>query len=76
MRNAIRVFESLSPSHLNNIIPVIEQGLELEKATYLATKDPASRCKISDTCFLLSLLHARQLNINRPGGDVVGDLLN
>lgn len=69
-----KLIDSLTPSQLSNIIPVIEQGLELEKATYLATKDPDSRRRIADTCFHLSLLYVRQLNTNRLRMELPDDL--
>lgn len=68
-----QLIEALTPSQLSNIIPVIEQGLEFEKATYIATKDPESRRRIADTCFYLSLLYVRQLNINGFGMEVPDD---
>lgn len=60
-----RIHETLNASQIANIIPVIEQGIELEKATYLATRDPESRSRISDSCVFLSELYIRQMNINR-----------
>lgn len=67
------IIETLTREQLAHIIPVIEQGLEFEKATYLATKDPESRRRIADTCYHLSLLYFRQVNINRLGMEVPDD---
>lgn len=74
MRGAIKIIESLSFAQISNIIPVIEQGLELEKVEYLATKDPVLRTRIADTSVFLSLLYFRKLNVDRPGGQLFNDL--
>lgn len=60
--------ETLTPKQISHIIPILEQGLELEKVKYLATKDPSARPRIADSCVFLSSLRVRQLFIRR-GGD-------
>lgn len=50
------------------IIPVIENGLELEKLKYLATHDPQSQQRITDTTVLLSFLYFRAWDLS-SGGD-------
>lgn len=67
--------ELLSITQISHIIPVIEQGLELTKLEYLATKDPDKRNQISASCVLLSFLRLRKLDINGPGGDVLDDVV-
>ena len=69
MCGANKFIESLSFVQISNIIPVIEQGLELEKVEYIATKDPAVRARIADTSVFLSLLYFRKMNVDRPGGE-------
>lgn len=71
-----KIIESLTLEQLSNIIPVIEQGLELTKIEYIATKAPDTRCQIADTCVLLSFLYARKLYIDRPSSNIMGDLFD
>lgn len=54
------VIDRLDISQLDNIIISLEQSLEMDKLEYLATKDPDTRTRISDTCFFLSILYCRR----------------
>ena len=65
-----KLIETLTPTQLSHIIPVIEQGLEFEKLKYPATKDLESLDRITDTCLFLSSLYLRQLDINGAHGDL------
>lgn len=60
-----RIIESLTLEQIQNIIPVIEQGIEFESLKYPATKDPKSLSRISDSCLFLSLLYIWKMNIDR-----------
>lgn len=73
MRHFYNVIATLPGVDISNIIYIMEQGLELEKAHYIATKNPDSRKRIADSCVFLSVLHFRQLDINRPGGHISDD---
>lgn len=62
MRNVIRLLDHLTPTQVNHIIAVIEKGLEMERLEQLATRNPDSRARISDTCVFLSVLYLRKVN--------------
>lgn len=63
------LIESLDPSRLLNVILITEQGLELEKLHYSATKDLESLNRINDTCLFLSALYIRKLDLDGPHCD-------
>ena len=56
------LLSTLTDSQIESLIPVIEQGMELDKLTYIATRDEALRDRISDTCVFLSVLYFRRIS--------------
>jgi len=59
---SLTFIESLHSTQLTNIIATLEKGMELDKLEYLATNDPKTRTRISDSCLLLSFLYFRQMS--------------
>jgi hypothetical protein len=57
----IEFIKALTPTQVSHIIPILEDGLELQKLKYLATRDEQLRIVISDGCVLLSFLYFRSL---------------
>jgi hypothetical protein len=57
----IEFIQALTSTQLASIIPVIEDGLEIQKIKCLASPDEEIRNRISDTCVLLSFLYFRQI---------------
>lgn len=75
MHHSHSILKTLESVETRNIIYIMEQGLELEKAHYLATKNPQSRRRIADSCVLLSVLHFRQLNSDGTGSHTLDDVV-
>lgn len=66
MRDVIHLLNQLSLSQIENIIPVMETGLEIHRSMAIASPDRESLDRISDTCVFLSLLYVRKLQLSHP----------
>jgi len=58
----IEFIEALSKCKAQNLIDLMEKGLEVEKLEQLATNNPTSMDRISDGCVFLSFLYFRNFN--------------